>query len=251
MTPRVGVVTQARTSSTRLPGKVLEQVGGTTLIEHQLDRLARSGLEVFVATTTNTGDDPLAAIAQARGLGVHRGSEQDVLARFSGCARAHDLDVVVRVTSDCPLIDGDLVARGIEEWLAAGDPDLYLSNCLVRTFPRGFDFEVFGAQALHEANAAARSPEEREHVTPYLHRNAGGRTTLRNLAHETDESRYRVTVDTAADLALVRVLIETYGAHRLDCEGILDVLRAHPELVELNAAVAQKELDATEDEVEC
>ena len=108
-------------------------------------------------------------------------------------------------------------------------------------------FEVFGAQALHEANAAARSAEEREHVTPYLHRNAGGRTTLRNLAHETDESRYRVTVDTAADLVLVRVLIETYGAHRLDCEGILDVLRAHPELAELNAEVAQKELTPTDE----
>ena len=243
---RVGVVTQARTSSTRLPGKVLLEVGGTTLLDHHLNRLQGAGLDVLVATTVNEGDDAISSTAQARGLACHRGSESDVLGRFDGCAREHDLDVVVRVTSDCPLIDGDIVARAVDDWLAAEDPYLYMSNALRRTFPRGFDFEIFSAQALHEAARAADTAAQREHVTPYLYANCNGRTTLRNIELPTDESEFRVTVDTAADLEVVRRLVETYDAHTLDCAGIVEVLRANPELAALNGHVEQKKLEDTE-----
>lgn len=240
---RVGVVTQARTSSTRLPGKVLARVGGRTLLEHHLDRLATSGLPVLVATTGNAGDDPVAATAEERGLSVFRGSEHDVLSRFAGCATEHDLDVVVRVTSDCPLVDGGLVAAAAAEWLAVGDPDLYLSNCLERSYPRGFDLEVFSTRALLEADEHADTPAQREHVTPYLHGNVNGRTTLRNVAREQDASRFRVTVDTEDDLRLVRALVEDHDAHLLDCDGIVALLEAHPELVALNAHVEQKKVE--------
>ena len=240
MSPRVGVVTQARTSSTRLPGKVLEQVGDRTLLEHHLDRLAASGLPTLVATTTNVGDDALAGIARDRGLPVFRGSERDVLSRFAGCAREHDLDVVVRVTSDCPLIDGGLVAQGVEEFLAADDADLYLSNCLTRSYPRGLDFEVFSATALLEADERATTPADREHVTPYLHTNRNGLMRLRNLTRATDASRFRVTVDTAEDLRLVRALVEEHDAHLLDGDGLVALLEQHPELVAINGDVEQK-----------
>ncbi|MCW2754406.1 MAG: acylneuraminate cytidylyltransferase [Marmoricola sp.] len=242
MSGRVGVITQARTTSTRLPGKVLLTAGGRTLLDHHLDRLESAGLDVYVATTVNASDDPIVALAEARGLGVHRGSEDDVLARFTGCIEQFSLATVVRVTSDCPLIDGALVAHGIEIFLAADDPWTYVSNGLERTYPRGFDFEVFSAQALLDAGENAYEQPQREHVTPYLYTNGSGRMSLRNLSRTANASAYRVTLDTAEDLVLIRTLIEDYGAAGLDVDQIIAVLDAHPELVAVNAHVEQKKL---------
>jgi len=235
---RVGILTQARTTSTRLPGKVLVDIGGRTALDHHLDRLATSGLDVYVATTGNTADDAITELAARRGLASYRGSETDVLARFHECAAIHHLDVVVRVTSDCPLIDGRVVADAVAEYVRRGDPGLYLSNVVVRTFPRGFDFEVFSAEALAEAFANADAPEEREHVTPYLR--ASGRLRLEDWTWPEDKSRYRVTLDTADDLRLIRALIVDHRAHDLDCAGIIRVLDDHPALVEINGHVEQK-----------
>jgi spore coat polysaccharide biosynthesis protein SpsF len=234
------VVTQARTSSSRLPGKVLEPVGGRPLLQHHLDRLSAAGLRVVVATTVNAGDDPVVGIAERAGAAVFRGSEHDVLSRYVGAAEQEGLDVVVRVTSDCPLIDGGVVAAGVEEYLGLADPDAYVTNTQPRTFPRGFDFEVFSRAALEEAHERADRPGHREHVTPYLAQNVSGRVRIRNLTWEPDRAGYRVTVDTAADLELVRRLVEDHGADALDCAGIVALLDAHPELVALNAHVEQK-----------
>jgi spore coat polysaccharide biosynthesis protein SpsF len=236
----VGIITQARTTSTRLPGKVLLEVAGKSLLEHHLDRLGASGIPVYVATTTNAADDLLADIAVRRGLGCHRGSEHDVLSRFDDCARENGLDVVVRVTSDCPLIDGRVIASAVEEFLAADNPYLYLSNTLHRTFPRGFDFELFSAELLAEAASRSTDPIEREHVTPYLYANRDGRTTLRDVRWPEDRSSYRVTIDTQEDLDLVRKLIEEHNADTLDCAGVISILDNHPELVAMNADVEHK-----------
>lgn len=239
---RVGIVTQARTGSTRLPGKVLLEVGGKTLLEHHLDRLEASGLPVLVATTTDEADDRIVEIASGRGLGVHRGSEDDVLARFHDTAVAFGLDVIVRVTSDCPLIDGALIATAVEEYLAADDPWLYLSNTQVRTFPRGFDFEIFGIGALAMAHAQAKGAPLREHVTPYITDPKNPWTRPRDVVWPGDASTYRVTVDTAEDLELVRTLIEEYDAAALSVGQIIALLDEHPELVAINAHVEQKKL---------
>ena len=239
---RVGIITQARTASTRLPRKILIEVGGKTLLDHHLDRLAVSGLPVFVATTTSADDKEIASLAAGRDVGVHRGSEADVLSRFHGCASDNGLDVVVRVTSDCPLIDGSLIAAAVEDFVAADDPWLYLSNTLERSFPRGFDFEVFSAQALAEAHERATEAPQREHVTPYLYANASGRMHLRNVAWPEDKSAYRVTLDTPDDLRLIRALIEDHDAAHLSCGEIIALLDVHPELVALNQHVEQKKL---------
>lgn len=238
---RVGVVTQARTTSTRLPRKVLLEVGGRTLLDHHLDRLVAGGLPVLVATTTNDTDDDIADLAGRRGLPVHRGSEDDVLARFHGTAVEHGLDVVVRVTSDCPLVDGALIAEAVRDFVATGDPALYLSNTLERSFPRGFDFEVFSAAALAEAHARAGLPAEREHVTPYLYAGRGD-AHLRSVTWPEDKSAYRVTLDTPDDLLLIRALIEDHDAQAMTAGQVIALLDAHPELVALNSHVEQKEL---------
>lgn len=239
---KFGVITQARMTSTRLPGKVLIEVGGKTLLDWHLDRLEAAGLSPYVATTANETDEPIVALAERRGLPVHRGSEHDVLARFTGCIEEFDLEGVVRVTSDCPLIDGAPIAEAMATFEHADDPWLYLSNGLERTWPRGFDFEVFSAQALLDAGARATEEPHREHVTPYLYANVSGRMTLRNVARSADASGYRVTLDTPDDLVLIRELIENHGAGSLDAEGIIAVLDAHPELVAINAHIEQKKL---------
>lgn len=238
---RVGVVTQARTTSTRLPGKVLLEVGGRTFLDHHLDRLTAAGLDVYVATTRNQTDDPIADLAADRGLPVHRGSEDDVLSRFHETASAHGLDVVVRVTSDCPLIDGWVVADAVEAYLHEHDPSVYLSNVVVRTFPRGFDFEIFGAGLLAEAHERATAQTDREHVTPYLRALAPDRVRLTHWTTPEDRSAYRVTLDTEDDLRLLTRLIAGHRAHELDHRGIVAVLDAHPELVAINAHVEQRE----------
>ena len=239
--PRVGVVTQARTTSTRLPGKVLLQLGGRTVLDHHLDRLLSAGLRVLVATTTNAADDEIVALAHRRDVGCFRGSETDVLARFHGCAQEFELDVVVRVTSDCPLIDGELVARAVQRFIDEDDDSLFLSNSLHRTFPRGLDFEVFSAAALAAADRHSTDSVEREHVTPYMYRGPGRRRLEDVLWHE-DKSGYRITLDTAEDLALLRSLVEDYAAATKTTSEIIGVLDAHPELAGLNSSVRQKHL---------
>lgn len=234
------VITQARTTSTRLPGKVLLTAAGRTMLEHHLDRLATARLPIVVATTANAGDDPVVALAERAGAAVTRGSEHDVLARFAQAVREHGPRTVVRVTSDCPLIDGALVRAGVEAFLAAGDETAYAANTLTRCYPRGLDFEVFSASALLEADARATEPAHREHVTPWLYTDPH-RAKL-DLRWERDAAAYRITLDTADDLRLVRTLIDEYDALRLDAAGLVALLDDHPELVALNAHVEQKKL---------
>lgn len=238
--PRIGIVTQARMTSTRLPGKVLQLAGGDTLLGWHLRRLHRTGLPVLLATTTNATDDVLADVAAGHGLPVTRGDEHDVLGRYWQCAQEHDLDVVVRVTSDCPLIAPELIAGGVARYLAAANERLYLSNVLIRTYPRGFDFEIFSRALLAEAAAHATLPADREHVTPYLHQNRPGTVRLAHLTRAADASRYCLTVDTSEDFAMVQALLTDYNAGELDGEALIALLDAHPELVALNAAVEQK-----------
>ena len=160
--------------------------------------------------------------------GVYRGSEDDVLRRFADAAREFELDVVVRVTSDCPLIDGAVVREGVERFIALDDQRAHVSNVIERTYPRGFDFEVFSAPLLFEADEQATSRAEREHVTPYLYANPASRTTLHAIRRDDDASNYRVTLDTSDDLELIRRLIEQHDAAHLNVDEIVDRARAAP-----------------------
>jgi spore coat polysaccharide biosynthesis protein SpsF len=243
-TSKIGIITQARATSTRLPAKVLLTAGGRTFLEHHLDRLRATDLPMIVATTTNADDDPIVEIAEKAGIAVFRGSEPDVLNRFAGAIREHDLDGVVRVTSDCPLIDPDVVVAGVDRFRAEDDENLYVSNCLERTYPRGLDYEIFSAARLLQADADATLPADREHVTSYLHRNRTGDIRLLNLpwSDSRDGSQYRLTLDTEDDRVLLTTLIEQYDAAQLDCAALVAVMEKHPELHALNEHIEQKKL---------
>jgi spore coat polysaccharide biosynthesis protein SpsF len=240
---RAGIISQVRMGSTRLPGKVLCLAAGRPLLDYHVARLRQSGLPVLLATTTEAADDVLASYAEAQGLPCHRGSEADVLARYYETARRFGLDVIVRVTSDCPLVDGLLIGEAVRRYLAEADPLVYRSNSIVRTFPRGLDFEIFSMAMLTEAYEQATSPYEREHVTPYIkaNPNVAGRVLFRDeVCALGDFSRFRITLDTAEDYEVLRTLIELYDAASLELPALLALLEAHPEVMALNAHIEQK-----------
>lgn len=203
-------IVQARTGSTRLPGKVLKEVApGRTLIGLLLTRLSRcTALDrIIVATTDAAGDDALAQHVAALGFDVFRGSERDVLDRYYQAARAHAPQVVVRVTGDCPLIDPQVVADVVGARERAGTD--YASNVAPPSYPDGLDVEAFTFAALERAWREARAPHEREHVTPYLRESAA--FTRINVAHATDHSAKRWTVDEPEDFAVIRAIWDEFG----------------------------------------
>jgi len=254
MSPRVVVIAQARMGSSRLPGKVLAEASGRSLLEHLLRRLAASRMAqaTVIATTTNATDDVLEREARRLGAGVFRGSEDDVLARYLGAAAASRADVIVRVTADCPLLDPHEVDRVISEYLSRlgrSDEVDYASNQAgnERRIPRGLDVEVMSRAALERAGREAVATGDREHVTPYLYREPGRFRTLVSHYPGGDYSALRLTVDTPADLALVRAITAELGPDA-SLPAIAELLAQRPELAALNAGVAQKSI-AGDDEL--
>lgn len=238
-----GIISQVRMGSTRLPGKVLLPAAGRPLLDYHVARLAQSGLPLYLATTTEPADDALATYAEALGLSYHRGSETDVLARYYETARKFGLDVIVRVTSDCPLVDGPLIGAAVARYLADADPLEFRSNSLIRSFPRGLDFEIFSLPMLTEAYERASSPYEREHVTPYLKTGPATAGRVRNVDEVWpggDFSRFRITLDTPEDYEVLRRLVEEHHADQLALPALLALLEAHPEIMALNANIEQK-----------
>jgi spore coat polysaccharide biosynthesis protein SpsF len=237
-----GIISQARMTSTRLPGKILIPAGEKTVLEQHVHRLRWSGIPVFIATTVNATDDPVAEFCTKNSIPVHRGSEDHVLSRYYECALRYGLDVIVRVTSDCPLVDGNLIRKAVESYLEWNDPRVYLSNCIERTYPRGFDFEIFSFAALEEAWQKAESPSQFEHVTPYIQKNVPGSFVIRHVKNETDASRYRITLDTPDDLLLIRKLLEEHHCAELSAAEIIAVMDANPHLFEINRHIEQKKV---------
>lgn len=227
-------------TSTRLPGKVLEDLGGRPLLQFMLERLARSQAldAICVATTSNASDDPVADLASSLGHLVHRGSEHDVLARMADAARAAEADVAVRVTGDCPMIDASIVDCCILGHLAGGVD--YCSNTVERTFPRGLDSEVLSGDLLQHLAATCVDGPEREHVTLHLYEEPG-RYELRVIRAPSGLHRptYRWTVDTDDDLRFVRAVVSELGSdfRAVDAVRLCD---EQPDIVALNAHVEQK-----------
>lgn len=241
MAPRVICVSQARMTSTRLPGKVLLPILDKPMIGWHLTRLQRCRNidELVLATTTNATDDPLAEYAASLGVRVARGSEHDVLDRFvQAVADAPEDSEIVRVTGDCPLIDPALVDALIA---LRDDQEVDYASVDVARFPRGLDAEVFPRRLLMEAGARASTAHEREHVTPYLYATPG-RFSACHLEAPVDLSKHRWCVDEPADFELVRRLIENLAPKRPEFgwQDCVELLNRHPDWALLNRAVAQR-----------
>lgn len=238
---RVVAIIQARMGSTRLPGKVLLDLVGEPMLARVVNRTRRATMlnEVVVATTTEQADGAIVDLCIKSGWFCFRGSGNDVLDRYYHAAKAYRADVVVRVTSDCPLIDPEIVDLVVSRFLQKGSLD-YVSNTLPpRTFPRGLDVEVMSLEALEIAWREDTNPLWREHVTPYIYRHQE-RFALSSVVNDRDYSHMRWTVDTPEDLAFVRRIYEHFGHDRFSWREVLAVLDEYPEWLEINRHIQQK-----------
>lgn len=241
---RTLIIVQARMSSTRLPGKVLKTVLGKPLLEYQIERLqhVQNADDVVVATTINPADDPIVEFCQASQTQFYRGSEDDVLSRYYGAAQQFKADTVVRVTSDCPLIDPKVVEQVIRTYLQDFPSYDYVSNCLSRTYPRGMDTEVFSMQLLREIDQAATAQADREHVTPFIYHHPHS-YKLGEVRYFDDQSHHRWTVDTTEDFMLVCQMLENLYPRlpNFSLEDCLELHRQNPEWVNINSEIKQKQ----------
>ncbi len=244
---RTVIIVQARMTSTRLTGKVLKKVLNKPLLEYQIERLKRVKLadEIVIATTTNSTDLPIIELCDCLSILYFRGSEEDVLARYYGAAKEHQADVVVRVTSDCPLIDPQVIDKVIQFYIDYKYEYDYVSNSLERSYPRGMDTEVFSFLALHQAFVEATTQPDREHVTPFIYMYPE-RYRLAQVVYSENQSSHRWTVDTADDFELIKRIIEALypQIQKFTLEDCLDLLRKYPDWSQINAHIEQKKYAA-------
>ena len=240
---RINAVIQARAGSTRLPAKVLADLGGRPVLEWVVRAAQAAGQvdEVIVATSTLAGDDVVADLADSLGVAVVRGSEDDVLSRFVAALDAHPADAVVRLTADCPLLDPTLIDAVAGAWAAAPTHD-YVSTVLVRCLPRGLDVELVTARALRAVDRMAIG-HDRVHVTSALYADPTAYRLL-GLCVTPPANDLRVTLDTAEDLVLLRALVAELPDAPPAWRDVVALLRARPDLVAINADVQQKPIEA-------
>lgn len=233
---------QARTTSTRLPGKVLLPLLGRPMFLRQVERVKRSSMinKLVIATSADQSDDHLARLCEDEGIVFFRGSLDDVLDRFYRAAELEQPEHVVRLTGDCPLMDPALIDRIIAYHLDQGFD--YTSNTIVPTFPDGLDIEVFRFPCLEEAWREAELPSEREHVTLFMI-NRPERFKLGVYFNERDLSHLRWTVDERLDYELIKLIFENLYHHNPEftAEDVLGFLQANPDLATMNSAYQRNE----------
>jgi len=240
---KVVAIIQARMGSTRLPGKVMKEILGKPVIQWDLDRISLSKLidEIIVAIPYGKENDVIVdTIKQYNDkIVTTRGSEDDVLDRYYQAAVQTNADVIVRITSDCPLIDPVVIDNVIEQFLD-NDCD-YCSNSLTRTYPRGLDTEVFSFKTLEEAWNEAKKGYEKEHVTPYIIENPD-KFKLLNVANHIDLSNLRWTLDTKEDFEFINAVYKRIFPKKqlFLMDDVLELLDKEPELIDINRHIEQK-----------
>lgn len=239
---KVVAIIQARTGSTRLPGKVLMDIAGKPMLWHVIDRVKRCKTidQIVVATTEQDKDKAIIELARKCGVETFAGSEDDVLDRYYQAARRYNADVIVRITSDCPLIDPIIVDKVVAYYKDNMDNIDYVNTA--PSFPEGVDTEVFSFNALETAWKGAKKRYEREHVCIYMHENPAI-FRLATIENDEDLSHIRFTVDTKEDLTAVKEIFR----HLYKDEGVfhtqdvLTLLEEKPEIMEINKNALRNE----------
>lgn len=244
-TPKVVAIIQARMASSRLPGKVLADLGDQPVLAWMVRRAQRARLvdKVVVATTSDPSDDPVVAFCEQQGCASFRGDMHDVLDRYYQAARQHGADVIVRLTGDCPLIDTGMLDDNIQTFLGADPPLDFAANRLpmARTVPIGLDTEICTFAALETAWREAEQPHQREHVMPYFYEHVA-RFRILHIEHKPNYGHLRWTIDTPEDLALLRRIVAHFeGRDDFSWLEVIALFEQHPELVKLNEQVRHKD----------
>ncbi|MER1998567.1 MAG: glycosyltransferase family protein [Lysinibacillus sp.] len=241
---KVVAIIQARMSSTRLPGKILKTVLDKPLLQYQMERLQRCKTldQIVIATTTNECDDAIIAFCEQQNIAYYRGSEHDVLARYYEAATLYEADVVVRITSDCPVIDPSIVDKVVHTYVENPTYD-YLSNTLLRSYPRGMDTSLMPYKTLAAIHEVATDPADREHVTKYAY-DRPQQFVVGNVSNELDYSEHRWTVDTIEDFEVVKILLEAlYPTNKnFTMNDMVHYVEEHPNVKAINAHIEQKKV---------
>jgi spore coat polysaccharide biosynthesis protein SpsF len=238
------VVVQARTGSSRLPGKVLLPVAGATLLERMVERVraARTPFDLVVATTDEDRDAAIVDVCDSLGVHCYRGHPTDLLDRHYWAALERSAEAVVKIPSDCPLIDPAVIDRVLSVYLEDPERYAFVSNLHPATYPDGNDVEVVSFAALAQAHGEARASFYREHTTPFVW-DQPQRFRVRNVEWETGRDlsmTHRFTIDYPADYTFVSTVFERlYPGNRLfSLDDILDLLESEPRILSLNARYA-------------
>lgn len=242
----IGIIIQARMRSTRLAGKVLKKLCGKEILWHVVKRCKQSKLaqQVIVATSTDSSDDVIYKFCEKQEFQVYRGSLNNVLSRYYNAAKYYKLDIIVRVTSDCPLIDPDIIDQCVKMFLKSKSD--YASNILNRNFPRGLDCEVFSFKALKIANEKAKKAEEKEHVTPYIY--SSNKNISCSVGKEY-QGNFRLTVDEIDDYRLLKYIYNKFYKINsiINIKEVISYLKKNPRIANINQGVKNKILQQVKD----
>ena len=240
---KIKAIIQARTGSTRLPNKIFKELSGRPVLWHVIERLKHSKLidEIIIATTDLSDDDAVEKFCIENDIKFYRGSSDNVLSRYYNAAKKSGAGTVIRITSDCPVIDPALIDDMISMYQQSGVD--YLSNSIERTFPRGLDAEIFSFKALEKAFNNAGKQYELEHVTPYIYQHPEA-FSLKSYVNGTDYSFHRWTLDTDEDFNLITEIYKSLykEGEIFYWEEVLKLFQLRPELIEINKHIEQKKL---------
>jgi spore coat polysaccharide biosynthesis protein SpsF len=240
---RVTALVQARMGSTRLPGKVLLDLGRQSVLSRVVNRVRRSLVhEVAVAATESDADGAIVRECERLRVPCFRGSESDVLDRYLRAAWHFGSHSILRITSDCPLVDPEVINQLVRAF-AESRVD-FASNVAPRTYPRGLDAEVFTVPALEIAWRIAREPHQLEHVTPIFYERPDLFRTA-SVRGDQDYTRFRWTLDTPEDLRLVRAIYEHFGNRdNFSWREVITLMESDPRLELINSHIVQKSMPA-------
>lgn len=240
---KVVAIIQARMRSTRLPGKILKDIVGQPMLARVVERTRRAVTlgEVVIATSQLADDDVVEQLCSERAWPCFRGSEADVLDRYYRAAIKFNADLIVRVTSDCPLIDSRLIDEHVNRLIARWGEVDFVTNMAKQTYPLGLAVEALPADVLTRMKRMSQTEMLKEHVTTLAYVEPSW-FQIDHILHAVDLSHMRWTVDTAEDLALVRLIFQHFGHDRFSWAEVLPLLEEHPEWCEINRNIAQKTL---------
>ncbi|WP_186647664.1 cytidylyltransferase domain-containing protein [Fluviispira vulneris] len=246
MSLNIHCIIQARMTSTRLPGKVMKILGDKSVLQHVIDRCSKSIYlsKIIIASPFGEESIPIRTFAEENNVQYFEGLENDVLNRYYCASQQFNSDIIVRITSDCPLIDPCIIDAMLSNFLCEYNTTQelhYYSNTIERTFPRGLDVEIFTKKTLEILNTEAFLAEDREHVTRYIYFNldkfnVGNYKCLLNL------SKYRLTLDTEEDFNMFKELHKFNNIERFYLPDIIKILEKAPFIQKINENVVQKSL---------